>query len=316
MLKSRKKISAKAAFKKGCMTFKSQLLLQAMVIPGLVILILFAYLPIYGVQIAFRDFKFNLGITGSPWVGFKFFEEFLTDPYVPQAIFNTIGISFFNLLVSFPLSIILAIMINEVSNLKYKKFVQTVSYMPYFISWTILAVMATSWLSPSRGFINGFLTELGILEEPYHFLGKPEAFWPLTVALSTWKGIGWSTIVYLSVIVGISPELYESAHLDGANIFQRAWYITIPGIMPTVMLVLILNVGSLVRGNFSASYLLGNTMNISKSQIIETYTLKLGMNLGRYSYASAVGLLQNFISMLLVLGTNWLSNRFTGESLF
>jgi putative aldouronate transport system permease protein len=290
--------------------------LHLMVLPTIILVFVFCYLPMYGIQIGFKEFQFNYGIWGSPWVGLKYFKEVLTDPYIFDALVNTLGISLLRLIIMFPLSILLAIMINEITNLTYKKFVQTISYMPHFISWAILSTMAHAWLSPSSGFVNAILVDLGVLKDPYFFLGEPKTFWLLSAILSTWKDVGWASIIYLAVIVSINPELYESAIIDGANIFHRVWYITIPSILGTIMLVLILNVGSILQGNFEISYLLGNSITSERSQIIDTYVLKIGLSMARYSYGTVVGLLSGMISLILVVMSNSLSKKLTGHGLF
>ena len=290
--------------------------LHIMALPAIILVIVFCYLPMYGIQIGFKEFQFNLGIWGSPWVGLKYFEEVFTDPYILNALINTLGLSFTRLVIMFPLSVLLAIMISEITNLTYKKFIQTVSYLPHFISWVILSVMAHVWLSPSSGFINEFLVNAGILKEPYFFLGKPEAFWMLSAVLSTWKDVGWASIIFIAVIVGINPELYEAGIIDGANIFQRCWYITIPSILGTIMLVLIINIGGILQGNFEISYLLGNSITSDRSQVIDTYVLKIGLSMARYSYGTVVGLLSGIVSMILIVLSNTLSRRLTDHSLF
>jgi len=301
---------------KSLIRFINQIHLHIMALPAVICLILFSYLPIYGLLMGFKDYKFNLGIWGSPWVGLKYFREIVTDPYIVPYLRNTVAISFFTILFTFPLAILFAMGINEVTNNRFRKTAQTITYMPHFISWVILSVMLYKWLSPSNGIINEILVKLGILKQPYFFLGKEEAYWPLVVVVSAWKGTGYSSVIFLSVIAGINPELYESAFLDGVNIFQKWVYITLPSILPTVMVVLILNMGGLVRGNFDISYLLGNTLNSGKSQIIETYVFNIGLRMGRFSYATAVGLLSGLASMLLVIGANKLSGMLTKESLF
>ena len=301
---------------KKLILFKNQIYLHLMALPAIICLILFNYLPIYGLIIAFKEYKFNLGIWGSQWIGLKYFNEIISDPYILPYLRNTIGISFFSILICFPLSILFAMGINEIALKSFKRMVQTITYLPHFISWVILSVMLHKWLSPSNGFVNDLLIKIGVLKQPYFFLGREEAFWPLVVIVSAWKETGWSSIIFLSVIAGINPELYESAIIDGANIFHKWLHITLPSILPTIMVLLILNVGGLVRGNFDISYLLGNSLNSGRSQIIDTYVYKIGLQMGRYSYATAVGLLSGIASMILVVCSNQLSNMLTHESLF
>lgn len=289
--------------------------LHFMAIPAILLVFTFHYIPMYGIIIAFKEFQFNLGIWGSSWTGFTYFKEFLADPRVPRVFVNTLGISFTRLIMMFPLSILLALMINEVTKIAYKRVVQTVTYLPHFISWVILSVMAHAWLSPS-GFVNELLVKINILKEPFFFLGKSEVFWAVSAILTTWKDVGWSSIIFLAVIVGIDTEMYEAAIIDGANIFQRAWYITIPSILGTVMILLILTIGGVLQGSFEISYLLGNQLTSDRSEIIDTYVLKIGMSMGRFSYATVVGLLSGIVSMILILLSNSASKKLTNQGLF
>lgn len=297
--------------------FRAQLDLQSMVLPAMICLVLFSFLPLIGLQIAFKDYKLNLGIFDSPWSGMKQFNAVFSDPNIYPVIWNTLGLSFIKAFLTFPLPIIFALLINEVSHSAYKKLVQTVSYFPYFLSWSIISLMAVEWLSP-RGFINGFLTSVGILSEPYFFLGKSEAFWSVSVGLDIWKNLGYSSIIYLAAITGVDKEVTEASVIDGAGRFRRMWHITLPAILPTIMILLIMNVGSLLKGgsNFDISYNLGNPLNLPTSEIIDTYVLKVGLTNSRFSYATAIGLLQSVISGILLLTANGVSKTATGESYF
>lgn len=300
---------------------RKQTFLQIVAVATLAWLIVFHYVPMFGIQIAFKEYTFNKGILGSPWVGLKQFRELLVDPYLFQIITNTIGISAIKAFLIFPIPIILAISLNEVMGMKFKRTIQTISYFPYFISWTVVALMATNWLSPSVGFVNRLLVDAGILKEPYLFLGDPHAFWWISLALEIWKNAGWGAIIYLAAIAGIDQEMYEAAKIDGAGRFQRIFYITLPSILGTIMILFILNVGGMLGGglyasNFQISYLLGNGLNNPRSEIMDTYVLKVGITYFRYSFAAAVGLLYSIISMALLLGANAISRKLTKESLF
>lgn len=298
--------------------FLKQIDLQLMVVPALICLILFSFLPLGGLQIAFKDFKLNLGIWQSPWAGLKHFESILKDPNMSSVMLNTIGLSFIKAFVIFPLPIIFALLLHEVTNQKFKKVVQTVSYFPYFLSWSIISLMAITWLSPQSGFINGFLTSVGILDEPYFFLGKPEAFWGISIILDIWKNLGYSSIIYLAAMSGVDSEVIEAAVIDGAGRFKRMWHVTMPAITPTIMILLIINVGNLLKGgsNFDISYNLGNPLNQPTSEILDTYVLKTGITLSRFSYATAIGFLQSVVSAILLIIANGISKITTGESYF
>lgn len=298
-----------------------QKILHLMAFPGLAWLVIFCYIPMFGLQIAFKDYMFNKGILFSPWVGLANFYDFVTDPDIANVLLNTMGISLMKVFLMFPIPILLAIMLNEVPNMAYKKVVQTISYFPYFISWVIVALMANTWLSPSTGFVNNFLVGAGILKEPYFFLGKADAFWWVSLALETWKNAGWGSIIYIAAISGIEQDLYEAAEIDGARRLQKIWHITLPSILGTIMIMFILNIGNMLSGglyasNFQVSYLLGNPLNLPRSQILDTYILQIGISLGRYSYATAVGLLSGMVSLALLLSANKASKKITGESFF
>lgn len=302
-------------------SIKKQSYLQVMALLTVIWLIIFCYIPMFGLQIAFKDYTFKNGILGSPWVGLKHFKEFFIDPNLTGIVVNTVGISLIKTFLMFPIPIILAILLNEVANLRLKKTLQTISYFPYFISWAVAGLLATNWLSPSSGFINTFLVSLGILKEPYHFLGDPNAFWWVSFGLEAWKNAGWGAIIYSASIAGIDQELYEAAYIDGAGRLQRIFNITVPSILGTVMILFILNIGSTLGGglygsNFQLSFLLGNQLNLPRSEILDTYVLKIGINFFRYSYATAVGLLTSTVSMILLFTSNYASKKITQESFF
>lgn len=296
---------------------KKQSELQLMVLPALICLLLFSIYPLYGLQIAFKDFKLNLGIEGSAWVGLKYFKTIFTDPNMVNVMKNTIGLSVIKGFVIFPLPIIFALMLQEITFAPFKKMVQTVSYFPYFLSWSIISLMATVWLS-GNGFINGFLTSTHILKKPFFFLGNPKAFWGVSVTLDIWKTLGYSAVIYIAAMSGVDQEVMEAAVIDGAGRFKRMWHVTLPAILPTIMILLIINMGNLLKGgsNFDISYNLSNTLNLSKSEIIDTYVLKTGISLGRFSYAAAIGVCQSVISTVLLLISNGISKITTGEGYF
>ena len=302
----------------GLREFIRQKDLQLMVVPALICMILFSIAPLFGLQIAFKDYKLNLGMFASPWAGLKHFEAIFTDTNIVDVMINTLGLSLIKGFVILPLPIIFALLLNEVTTPWFKKTVQTVSYFPYFLSWSVVALMATSWLSPQSGFINGFLTSVGLLDEPYYFLGKPEAFWAISVILDIWKNIGYSSIIYMAAMSNVDQEVMEAAVIDGAGRFRRIWHVTIPAILPTIMIMLILNVGNLLKGgsNFDISYNLGNVLNQTRSEILDTYVLKIGITMARFSYATAIGLLQSVVSAILLVLANTVSKITTHESFF
>lgn len=290
--------------------------LLLLVLPGFLYLVIFRYLPILGLQIAFKDFKFRQGIWNSPWAGLKQFDQMFHDITIIPAITNTLAISALKMLIGFPLPIIFALLLNEVRSNKLKRTLQTVSYMPHFISYSIVALVLSVLLA-RNGVVNDFLVGINLLKEPYLFLGEKNAFWWIASLTDVWKNLGWDTIIYFSALTSIAPSLYEAAVVDGANRFQRMIHVTLPGLKATILMLLILRVGSLVNGaNFDLSYLLSNSLNMTRAEILPTYTLKTGIELGRFSYATAVGLVQSLTSLLLVVGANALVNKLSGEGLF
>ena len=297
---------------------KRRPLLHLFVWMGLVYLIVFHLVPMVGVQIAFRDFKLKGGFYGifhDTWVGFKHFSEFLGDRKFPNLLRNTLSISVLKLLVNFPMAILFAIMITEMPGKKYKRVVQTISYLPHFISWVIVSGMLFSFFSTSSGLISEIVRSLG--GEMPAFLVKADYYYGLAVFSELWKEIGWNAIIYLAAIAGIDQTLYESAEIDGAGRIRRIVSITLPSIKGTIAVLLILAVGGLMGGaNFEQSLLLGNSTNLPHSEIIEVYVYNQGLGSGRYSYAAAAGLFQSVISLLLVLSANAFSKRMLDISLF
>jgi len=305
------------------MSLKRQKMLQVFVLAGIIYIFVFNYLPMFGIIMAFKKYDIVMGIKGiftSEWVGIKYFKDFLTDYMFPMLVKNTIGISVLKLIFTFPLPIIFALMLNEIRHMRFKKLVQTSSYLPHFISWVIIYGISVHFLS-SKGILNVFLMKLGLISQPIPYLSSPDLFWGLAVALDAWKELGWWTIIFLAALVGISQDLYESAQIDGASRLQRIRYISLPCMKATIATVLILALGNLFGGglsgsNFEQSYLFGNAMNNPASEIIQTYVFKVGFQRGLYAYATAVGLIQSVIALVLVLGSNFASKKISGTGLF
>ncbi len=303
---------------------KKQTYPQLFVLVGLIVLFIFQYLPMFGILMAFKDYSITSGIMGiftSEWVGLKYFNQFFTDYQFEQIVRNTLAISLLKLVFTFPVPIILAIMLNEVRISAVKRIVQTTSYFPHFISWVVVAGLASIFLSTDIGIINEMLVKLGIVDEPISFLSDPDHFWGLAVMTAMWKEAGWWTIIFLAALSGVDPTLYEAAQIDGAGRLRRIWHITLPAIQGTIIVVLILAIGSLLGGglvgsNFEQSFLLGNAVNSEKSQILQTYAFNMGLAQGRYSYATAIDLLQSIISVTLIFGSNWLAKKVTKTGLF
>lgn len=287
--------------------------LYLFLLPALIYFIVFHYVPMYGVLIAFKDFVATKGIMGSPWVGFKHFERFFESYQFWTLIKNTLGLSVIQLIVGFPLPIILALMLNQIRSEKYKRFVQTVVYAPHFISVVVLAGMIYVFFS-NNGLINNFIMMFG--GDPISFMAKPEWFKPLYIASGVWQETGWAAIIYLAALAGVSPELHEAAVMDGANKWQRILHVDIPAIMPTAVILLILSVGSIMNIGFEKAYLLQTPMNQPAAEIIPTYVYKMGLQQAQYSFAAAVGLFNAVINLILLVAVNKFAKKLSGTGLW
>lgn len=298
--------------------------LHLLVLMGVAFLAVFYYSPMLGLLMAFKDYKITMGYSGvftSQWVGFKWFTEFFTDYKFGELLRNTLAISVLKLVFSFPVPILLAVMLNEVRSRFLKRLVQTASYLPYFISWVVVWGFCLQFLNSSDGVVNVFLKNLGLIKEHLSFMTGSQYFWGMAVITGIWKEMGWWTIIFLAAITGIDPTLHEAAVIDGAGRLQRIRHIVLPGIAPTLTVVLILAVGNLLGGgmggsSFEQSLLLGNSSNNSTSDIIQTYSFRVGLQQGRYAYATAVGMVQSLISVLLIVGSNAVAKKVSGNSLF
>lgn len=303
---------------------KRQKVLHLFVGMGMIFLLIFAYTPMFGIVMAFKDYSISTGIKGiftSEWVGFKHFDEFINDYRFGEIVRNTLVLSFLKVLFTFPAPILLAILLNEAKNLRFKKVVQTVSYLPHFISWVVVVGIAFSFLSADIGMINKALMGLGFIDKPLDILTNADHFWGLAVGSAVWKEVGWWTIIFLAAIAGIDPTLYEAAQIDGAGRLARIRHITFQGIKGTIVVVLILTIGSILGGglvgsNFEQAFLFGNSINNSTSEIVQTYAFKVGLRDGRFSYAAAIDLIQSVISVILIFSSNFIAKRASGSSLF
>ncbi len=302
--------------------FKREIWHQMMALLGILFLVIFAYLPMIGIVMAFQQFNFVRGFFGSPLVGLANFVELFSDAVFWKALLNTLVLSLAKLGFTFIAPIAFALLLNELRSPVYKKIVQTVSYLPNFISWVVVAAFLTMWLGTSYdSVINTLLVKVGLLRQPIAFLTYPRYFVMIAVISEVWKSTGFSAIIYLSAIAGIEPELYEAGVIDGASRLQMIFRITVPMIRRTVMVLLILACGSIFTGgpggsNFNQAYLLGNSLNASVSDILDTYILRLGLRLGRYSFAAAAGLSLSIVSFITVALTNWIIGRVGEESIF
>lgn len=304
--------------------FHKQLPFQVFIGLGIVYLLIFSYIPMFGIIIAFKNYKISSGIEGifsSSWVGLFHFKSLIEDYNFPLLVRNTLVLSVLKVIFSYPIPILFAIMLNEVKHAFFKKFVQTVSYLPHFISWVIVTGIAYAFFSTGFGVFNDLLLSLNIIQKPWDVLTNPDSFWSLAVMTAIWKEAGWWTIIFLAALAGIDPALYEAAEIDGAGRIKRILYITIPGLKSASIVVLVLSIGSLLGGglvgsNFEQSMLLGNAINSDTSQIIQTYAFKVGLAEGRFSYATAIDLMQSIISVFLIFTSNFIAKRLSGTGLF
>lgn len=282
----------------------------------LIWLLIFCYYPMYGVQIAFRRFAALKGITGSPWVGFDNFVRFFKSYNFTRVIKNTLSISVYDLVMGFPFPIILAILLNNCLKHRFKKFVQIVTYMPYFISTVVMVGIIIQFLSPKVGIVNHAIRALGGTE--IDFMAKPEYFRNIYVWSSIWQGTGWTAIIYLSALSSVDPGLHEAALVDGANRFQRMWYIDIPCLLPTIAIMLTLRAGSIMSVGFEKAFLMQNDLNIRASEIISTYVYKTGLAAAApdYSYSAAIGLFNSIINLVLISIVNYINARINEISLW
>ena len=286
--------------------------LYLMIIPVVLYFFIFAYIPMYGVQIAFKDFNPVDGILGSPFAGLKHLKRFFNSYYFWRLLKNTIGISVYSLMVGIPAPIILALIFNEIRHKRFTVLCQSLSYAPNFLSTVVVCGMILIFLSPESGLVPKILDTLG-LEHPTSIIAEPKLFWHIYVWSGTWQGVGWGSLIYSAAMSGIPVELYEAALIDGADRGQRIVHITIPSILPTIVIVSILSIGGIMNVGFEKVYLLQNPVNLEASEVISTYVYKSGIIGAQYSFSAMVGLFNNIINFIILLSVNWLARR-TGET--
>lgn len=285
--------------------------LYLMLLPGLALIVIFCYGPMYGLQIAFKDYNIGLGIWDSPWVGMEHFQKFLTTEAATRALTNTIIISALKLVFSFPMPILLAVVLNEIGNQAFKRVAQTISYLPHFISWIIVASLLNNLLSPSTGVVNAIIQQLG--GTPIYFMADKSWFRPILVISNIWKEIGWSSVVYLAALSGIDPSLYEAAIVDGASRVQRITRITLPSIMPIAVTMLILSMGSIMSAGFDQVFNLYSPQVYDVGDILDTYVYRRGLVDMSYSFSTAVGLFKSVVGLILVVAVNVIARRLSPD---
>lgn len=293
---------------------RASYMLYLFLLPSLALLLVFNYAPLYGVQIAFKNFKALFGIWDSPWVGFKHFETFFSSFRFGALLKNTLTLSVYSLLVGFPIPILLALAFNYLKSARFKKLAQTISYAPHFISTVVLVGMLSMFFSPTTGFINTFRAMLGL--EKLHYFGVASYFPHLYVWSGVWQGAGWSAIIYIATLSGVDPAQHEAAIIDGAIIPQRMWHIDLPALMPTIVILLILNIGSLMGVGYEKVYLMQNPINLTTAEVISTYTYKIGLEKAEYSYSTAIGLFNTVVNFVLLVSVNTIARKVSGMGLW
>lgn len=287
--------------------------LYVLILPAIISVFIFHYIPIYGVQVAFKDFRASMEIWGSPWVGLKHFARFFEMPFFGMMIRNTLSISLYSL-ATFPCAVIVALLLNELRNERFKKVVQMVSYAPHFVSTVVVCSMVLIFFDKNRGLANNVLALLG--RERISFIETPKYFSSLYVWSGVWSSVGWNTIIYLATLSSISPEMIEAARIDGASQWKILWHINVPSILPTIVTLLILNTGSILSVGFEKIYLLQNPLNLDASRVISTYVYEVGMGSGQFSYSTAIGLFNNVVNVVCIVLVNQISRTVTHISMW
>lgn len=294
--------------------FKNNWQLYVLILPAIIYFIVFNYMPLYGIQIAFKDFKAVFGIAGSKWVGLKHFENFFHAYYFKRLLANTLLLNVYNLLWSFPVPIILAILLNQIKGPRIKRFIQTSIYVPYFISTVVLAGMLYIFLSPTSGILNVLREALGM--KSVDFMSDAKAFRSIYIISGIWQSAGWGTILYIASLSGVDPSLYEAAEIDGASIWQKIRYIDIPSIVPVIVMVFILDCGKLLSSNTDKALVMQTAGNIPTSDIIGVYVYNVGLGSGQFSYTTAIGLFINVINFVIIITANQISKKISDVGLF
>ncbi len=289
--------------------------LQAMAIPGVIWMIIFNFIPMYFIIISFQRYNVAKGILGSKWVGFDNFIEFFRDERFWLVMKDTFGLNILRLVIGFPIPIIFALLLNELVSNKFKRIVQTISYLPHFLSWIIVGGIMYNWLSDT-GMITNLLVQVGILKEPIHLIGgAPQYFWGILITSETWKEIGWNAIIYIAAISSIDPSLFEAAVIDGAGRFRKIWNVILPSIKGTVAVLLVLNIGNLLGSNFEQLFIFYKPVLYDVIDVIDIYAYRIGIENGRLSYATAVGLFRSIFAFILLYTANKASKKLTDTSL-
>lgn len=289
--------------------------LLIMLLPAVAYIFIFNYIPMYGVQLGFRDYDFTKGITGGAWAGLKYFRQYFESNMFWPTLKNTFVISFWSIVIGFPAPIILAMIINQIRNKRWKRVVQTTVYIPYFISVVVLVSMINVMFSSGSGVIGNFLKDLHLVSESTNIVGSARTFVPLYVLTGVWQSMGWNSIIYLAALSSVDTQLYDACRIDGANRWQTMIHIDLPAVIPTVMILLIMNMGNILNVGFDKVYLMQNSLNLGSSQVISTYVYTVGIQKSQFSFGTAVGLFNTVINFIFLIVTNHISKKATGSGL-
>ena len=302
--------------KKGFrLAFKSYWQLYVLVLPAVLYFLVFNYLPLYGIQIAFKDYKAVKGIAGSPWVGLKHFKNFFNAYYFDRLIINTLLLNILNLVFSFPVPLLLSILLNQIRKQKVKRAIQTTIYVPYFISTVVLVAMLQILLSPSTGVVSGLLRKIHFISESTNLLGSPSAFVPVYVISGIWQSAGWNSIIFIAALSSVDGELYDAAKIDGADRWHQMIHLELPALVPTIVILLIMNMGRVLSVGFEKVFLMQNDLNLSVSEVISTYVFNVGVQSGQFSFGSAVGLFNTVINFAFLMLANCVAKKTADISL-
>ncbi|GHU97015.1 sugar ABC transporter permease [Spirochaetia bacterium] len=290
--------------------------LWLMIIPAIAVIFIFNYIPMYGVQLAFRDFNFSKGLLGGKWVGLKYFEIFFKSPMFLTTLRNTFVIAVTSIAFGFPAPILMALVFNQIRLHKTKRFMQTVVYIPYFISTVVLVALISILCSPNNGVISHFLKALGLIEQNVNLVGSASTFVPLYVISGIWQACGWNSIIYFAALSGVDTQLYDAAKIDGANRLRIIWHIELTALLPTIVILLILSTGNILTVGFEKVFLMQNSLNITVSEVISTYTYKIGLRSNQFSLGSAIGLFNTAVNFAFLMLTNFIAKRTSDISLW
>jgi putative aldouronate transport system permease protein len=295
-------------------TFKRDYQLWLMILPAIVVIVIFNYIPMYGIQLAFREFDFTKGLTGGEWVGIKYFEQFVTNYMFKDLMTNTVTISLTTIILGFPAPIIMALIINQVFGKRWKKTLQTTVYLPHFISMVVMVGLLNVLLSPETGIVGHVMKLLGLGD--INLLASEKTFVPVYVLSDIWQHAGWNSIIYLAALASVDPQLYDSAKIDGASRWQTIRYVDLPAIVPTMIILFILSMGNILNTGFEKIFLMQNPLNLPVSEVIATYVYKIGIISSQFSYSAAIGLFNTLINFIFLLAMNFIAKRFSNISLW